>query len=80
MVCREHLLHMLASAGSTKEHSMRSKTGDKCTAAGTYDWDGYVDGSSTPAPTTDEKAIPMQVGGTFPPVRSCNKAAWWRSR
>jgi hypothetical protein len=56
----------------------RQKTGDTCELAGTWGFDGYVDGGSTPQPTANEKEIPMQVGRTFPPVKSSNKAAWWK--
>ena len=28
--------------------------------------------------TADERVIPLQKGETFPPIRSCNKGAWWR--
>ncbi len=59
---------------------MRCKTTEKCTKAGTYDWDGYTDGTRTPSPTAQEKSIPMDVGDTFPPVRSCNKGAYWLLR
>ena len=56
----------------------RFKDGQICDTSGSYAFDGYVDGTSTPAPTSEERVIPLSKGGTFPPVRSCNKGAWWK--
>lgn len=56
---------------------MRQKTGESAAKTGTYTFDGYVDGSSRPPPSTDEEKIPMKVGETLPPVRSAGKAAYW---
>jgi hypothetical protein len=56
----------------------RFKTSDTCTASGSYVFDGYVDGSTTPAPTSEERVIPMKSNSTFPPVRSSKKSAWWK--
>ncbi len=54
------------------------KTSQTCETSGTYDWDGYVDGTQTPAPTYEEKRIPLESGETFPPIRSCDKSCWWK--
>ena len=56
----------------------RYQTGQKCPKTGTYDFDGYTDGTWSPAPTAEEKRIPMREGGTFPPINSADKACWWR--
>lgn len=57
----------------------RYKTGEKCPKKGNYDFDGYVnDDGRTPAPTAEEKRIPMDVGDTFPPIKSQNKSCWWK--
>lgn len=56
----------------------RFKTGQVCETSGNYDFDGYVDGTWTPAPTAEERRIPLSSGETFPPVRSSEKAAWWK--
>lgn len=56
---------------------MRQKTGEIASQSGTYTFDGYVDGTTYPAPTADEKKIPMTKGETLPPVRSAEKAAYW---
>lgn len=59
---------------------MRKRTGETCVISGYYDWDGYLDGTRTPLPTSNERTIPMQPGKTFPPVHSSNKGAWWKIR
>jgi hypothetical protein len=56
----------------------RFKTGQKCDTTGFFVFDGYTDGSSAPAPTSDERVIGLKSGETFPPVRSSNKGAWWK--
>lgn len=56
----------------------RFKTGQNCDTSGSYAFDGYVDVPSTPAPTTEERVIPLSKGGTFPPIRSSKAAAWWK--
>ena len=56
----------------------RFKTSQICDTSGSYVFDGYEDGTSTPAPTPNERVIPMTAGGRFPPVHSCNKSAWWK--
>lgn len=63
---------------STAPIGTRYRTGEKCPATGSYAFDGYVDGTSTPAPTPEERQIPLTKGETFPPVRSSGKAAYWR--
>ena len=54
------------------------KTGDKAPRTGVYKWMRYTDGTRTPTPTANERRIPLEVGETFPPVKSAGKAAWWR--
>jgi hypothetical protein len=54
------------------------KTGAKCEAKGRYAFVRYVDNPQAPAPTIDEREIPLDKGDTFPPIRSQNRAAWWR--
>jgi len=54
----------------------RFETGEKCTQTGTYRFDGYTDGTSTPSPTAEEREIPLEKGETFPPIRSSGKACW----
>ena len=56
----------------------RFKNGEICETSGSYVFDGYVDGTTTPAPTANERVIPVSKGGHFPPVKSCEKAAWWK--
>lgn len=56
----------------------RFKTGEKCVDSGRYVFDGYTDGTTSPAPTSEEREIPISKGDTFPPIRSCNKGCWWK--
>lgn len=35
-------------------------------------------GETTPAPTNEERVIPLKAGGEFPPIRSRNQSAWWK--
>lgn len=57
--------------------AVRRKTGEHCQVSGRYDLDGYLDGTSSPAPRPEEKRIPLSRGETFPPIRSSGKACWW---
>lgn len=54
------------------------KTGDTAPQTGRYQFVRYTDGTTTPSPTPDERIIPLSRGETFPPIRSCNKGAYWR--
>ena len=56
----------------------RFKTGQVCDTSGSYVFDGYTDGSATPGPTQEERVIPLSKGETFPPVKSSQKACWWK--
>jgi hypothetical protein len=56
----------------------RFKTGQVCDTSGSYVFDGYLVGTSAPAPTQEERVIPLSKNETFPPVRSANKACWWK--
>ena len=56
----------------------RYKTGETCCQTGRYEFDGYLDGSLYPAPTQEERIIPLSSGETFPPIRSANKGCWWK--
>ncbi|UII57602.1 YjzC family protein [Cytobacillus spongiae] len=58
--------------------SERFKTGQTSTANAYYEWDGYTDGTQTPAPTAEEHKIRLDSGEVFPPVNSCDKGAYWR--
>ena len=56
----------------------RFKTGEISPANANYAWDGYTDGTSYPSPTNEERRIPLNKGETFPPIKSCGKAAYWK--
>lgn len=63
------------SSGATP---IRGKTGERCQVSGVYQFDGYVDGSSSPTPTQDEREIALSAPNVFPPIRSTGKACWWK--
>ena len=54
------------------------KTGEVANVSGIYRFAGHVDGSKGCHPTQDEREIPLAHGETFPPIRSCKKAAIWQ--
>lgn len=55
----------------------RYKTGEQAPEAGTYEFDGLVDGQNDNV-TEDEKHIELSNGDTFPPLRSSKEAAYWK--
>lgn len=57
---------------------MRFHTGQTNTVSGDFEFDGYMDGTWSPSPTVNEQVIPLSRGETFPPIRSCDKACYWR--
>lgn len=57
--------------------SDRFRTGQTSPYTSRFRFDGYLDGTSTPAPSAEERVIPMDKGDTFPPIRSTNKGCWW---
>ncbi len=54
------------------------KTGQISPANAYYEWSKYSDGTYTPSPTSEERKIHLENGEVFPPIRSCNKGAFWR--
>ncbi len=54
------------------------KTGEQAPQTSNYQFISYTDGSVTPSPTAEERVIHLTKGETFPPIRSCNKAAYWQ--
>jgi hypothetical protein len=56
----------------------RFQTGLFCKESGVYRFDGYFDGSANPSPTSEERVIPLAYAEKFPPIRSANKACWWK--
>jgi hypothetical protein len=55
----------------------RYRTGEKCPESGVYRFDGYLDGTSSPSPTSEEREIALSTGEVFPPIRSAGKACYW---
>ena len=59
--------------------TIRKKTGETIAVAGTYVFERYVDPPhQTPAPTSNERQLPLDRGDRVPPVKSCNRAAWYK--
>lgn len=58
--------------------AVRGKTGEKCPTSGIWAFDGYLDGTSVPAPTAAEREIALSVPNVFPPIKSSGKACWWK--
>ena len=56
----------------------RFRTGEESPYNSKYQFDGYIDGTRTPSPTTEEREIKLTVGEKFPPIRSAAKACWWK--
>lgn len=56
----------------------RFKTGEESPYHAIYRFDGYLDGTWTPAPTAEEREIELTVDENFPPIRSASKACWWK--
>ncbi|GAB6137470.1 YjzC family protein [Halanaerobaculum tunisiense] len=53
-------------------------TGNTSSANAYYEWVRYVDGTTTPRPTAEEKKIRLKRGEVFSPINSCDKGAIWR--
>lgn len=56
---------------------VRFRSGDICTQAGSYSFDGYADGDWEPAPDRDQTVIDVNVGQPFPSPAPGNKPCWW---
>lgn len=55
----------------------RYKTGEDAPRTGIYAFVEHVDRDFDCNPTPEENEIPLEAGETFPPHKSCEKAAWW---
>ena len=56
----------------------RYKTGENNPEKGKFAFDGYTDDTSSPSPTPEETEISLDKDETFPPIRSSNKACYWK--
>lgn len=56
----------------------RFRTGATCVESGVYGFDGYLDGTTYPAPRAEEREIPISSGERFRPIRSGGKACYWK--
>ena len=55
------------------------KTGELAPRTGRYAFVRYTTGHALkPAPTREEREIPMQEGNPFPTIKSTKTAAYWR--
>lgn len=54
------------------------RTGQICVATGSYTYDGYSDGTSTPAPAGGERVRALSANQKFPSIESTAKRCWWR--
>ena len=53
------------------------RTGEKAPISGRYDFVRHTTAVSC-QPTSAERRIPLSLGETFPPCRSCRTGAVWR--
>jgi hypothetical protein len=58
--------------------AIRKRTGERCEISGVYSFDGYLDGTSYPAPSAQERREPIAQHNIFPPIRSTGKGCWWK--
>ena len=56
----------------------RFKTGEESPWEARYRFDGYLDGTWSPRPTSEEEFIDLSRDENFPPIRSAAKACWWK--
>ena len=47
----------------------RFRTGEESPYHAIYNFDGYLDGTSSPPPTAEEREIELTRGENFPPIR-----------
>lgn len=62
----------------TTQNRTRFKTGEESPHNAHYRFDGYLDGTWSPASTAEEQNITLTKGENFPPIRSASKACWWK--
>lgn len=65
------------STRSKKSRTELFKTGEIAPRTGHYGFVEYLDGTTSPPPTWNEREIPLDRGDVFPPINSADKAAWW---
>jgi hypothetical protein len=55
------------------------RTGEIAPHNGRYEFVQYGDGTTSPAPTVQERVIPLNRGDRFPPIKSSGKDAYWKA-
>ena len=58
--------------------NQRFKSGDTCGESGSYEFDGYADGTSTPLPSPDDMRVIMMAGDEFPMIGHPTRACYWK--
>ena len=48
--------------------NQRCKSGETCRESGSYEFDGFTDGSMNPLPTPEEMEITVTAGAPFPTI------------
>jgi hypothetical protein len=73
-----HVMHKDAEKMATNSNSGKTyyKTGETVPVKGTYRLARHID-STTCSPSEIERQIPLSVGETFPPYKSCKTDAYW---
>ena len=71
-------MHKDAEKMATNSNSGKTyyKTGETVPVKGTYRLARHID-STTCSPSEIERQIPLSVGETFPPCKSCKTDAFW---
>ncbi len=56
----------------------RCQSGETCRETGSYEFDGFVDGSTNPIPSPEEREVMVASGAPFPTPRGSTKACFWK--
>ncbi len=57
--------------------SQRFRSGDRCKETGSYEFDGYLDGSSELLPFPGDMEIELTAGEMFPRIQQRHRACFW---
>jgi len=63
----------------TTAMNQRFKSGETCRETGTYEFDGFTDGTTNPKPTPDEREVTVTAGDKFPMPGNPKKSCYWRA-
>jgi hypothetical protein len=62
----------------TTQTATHNRTGKWCVISGVYEFDDYLDGTSYPAHTPQERRESIAQHNVFPPIRSASKGCYRR--